>query len=76
MMEKCLLTKAFVFSFPVALSHLCAALQALLVDLSGAQNSITVPSEIVEALRFLKIFVRQISLLPLTVETLLSHLTG
>lgn len=46
-----------------------------LVELSVVQNSITVPSEIVEASRFLKIFVRQISVLPHTVETLLSYLT-
>jgi len=41
------------------------------------QNSITVPSEIVEVLteRFSKIFVRQISLPPYTAETLLSYLT-
>lgn len=49
----------------------------LLADLSVVQNSITVPSEIVEALaeRFLKIFVRQISLPPHIAKILLSFLT-
>lgn len=44
----------------------------LLADLSVVQNSITVPSEIVETLmeRVLKIFLRQISLPPRTADTL------
>lgn len=48
----------------------------LLADVSEVQNSIIVPSEIVEALmeRFLKIFVSQISFPPHITEALFSFL--
>lgn len=61
----------------VTFPSMCNTLKPeLLADVSEVQNSITVPSEI-KALteRFLKIFVRQISLPPHTAEAFLSFLT-